>query len=64
MPGKEYIPNGATLQCHFPFVVIRAIFDFSSRFRPMWWYPDFRSKEENNVHFHNLANRSVMFGKG
>ena len=64
MPGKGHILNGATLKCHFPLLMAKAVFGFASGVKPMQWKPDIRSNEVNNLHFPSTANRSVMFGKG
>ena len=38
------------------------VFGFDSGVKPIWWYPDLRSKEEKVLQFHNLTNK--MCGKG
>ena len=59
-PGREQIPNGATFQWHFPVVVAKDVFSFGSCIKPIWWYPDLRSREEKILQLCNLHFLAVM----
>ena len=45
--------------------VAKAVFSFASGIKPIQLYPDLRSREEEKILlFHNLASKSVTFGRG
>ena len=57
------IQNRATFKCHFLMVVAKTVLSFASAIRPIWWYPDLRTREEKILQLHSHAGKSVILAR-